>query len=342
MPRLAPPSTSSPMPVRVAPLDLGAVGRRGAGHQPARLLLDPAEGGRCPRSSRAGCPAWLAPVCEDRSVSPLDQAVLPRRASAPCWRRSRRASRAAAPGARGRRSPGRRSRACRCRPSPRSAARALDHAERVGVVVVRAEDDLEGHADRRGDEGASKRPPERVDGETASRISEATHSIAASAKRTSRKPSTSVNGSRSAASTGRKALSGDDDRGHESGPKPSTGAPGTIAAATTSAKASRSHETRRRVVAGEDAPAPRRHAPRNVERAVTIVFTSSFRVTPRAGQRRFSLSTARFASSGRRAGPSARPPSPWRRRRTARRASSRRSSRTPTRRGRWRRSRSTP
>ena len=41
--RLAPPSTRSPRPDGVPPLDLRAVGRRRTGHERARLLLDPAE-----------------------------------------------------------------------------------------------------------------------------------------------------------------------------------------------------------------------------------------------------------------------------------------------------------
>ena len=53
---------------RMATLDLGAVGRRRAGHRRRRLLLDPAEGGDVLVRAEQD-PACEAPVCDERSVS---------------------------------------------------------------------------------------------------------------------------------------------------------------------------------------------------------------------------------------------------------------------------------
>ena len=88
-------------------LDARAVGGSGACREQAALLVHPAERRVCRRWSRAGSlPGWLP--SGRRGPSPTRSArACPRRASEPCWRRSRPASRAGAPGARARRSRGR-------------------------------------------------------------------------------------------------------------------------------------------------------------------------------------------------------------------------------------------
>ena len=98
----------------VAPLDLGAVGGRRAGHQRAGLLLHPAE--RRDVLVRAEQDPGLAGAGLRGEVgSPTRRAgSRPRRSSAPCSGRCRRASRGAAPAARARRSRGRRSPGCPC------------------------------------------------------------------------------------------------------------------------------------------------------------------------------------------------------------------------------------
>ena len=109
-----------PDPGRVAALDLGAVGRSRARHHRPGLLLDPAEG-RMSSLEPSRIPAWLAPVCDERSGSHSVSVVRVRRPpSGPCSARCRRASHGGGPGARGRRSRGRR------RPAASVATRSPD------------------------------------------------------------------------------------------------------------------------------------------------------------------------------------------------------------------------
>ena len=149
------------LPDGVAALDLGAVCGRRAAHHRAGLLLDPAErrdvvvgaeqdpGLATPRSARRG----RSPIRRDGGS--------PRRASAPCSARCRRASRAGAPAARARRSRETRSPVDPSRTAPGRPARdPLDHPQRVGVVVVGAKEHLKGNADRRGHKGDAERRPE--------------------------------------------------------------------------------------------------------------------------------------------------------------------------------------
>ena len=96
-----------------AALDLRAVGRRGARHQRCGLLLHPAEGRDVlvraqedPRLARARLRGEIG--------LPLGETMRRRAPSAPCSGRCRPASPGAAPAARARRSPDRRSRGHRC------------------------------------------------------------------------------------------------------------------------------------------------------------------------------------------------------------------------------------
>ena len=148
LPRLAPPFTQQADAGRVPPLDLGAVGRGRARQIRPRLLLDPAERGDV--VVRAEQDPGLARARLRREVGlPLDEAVrAAARPSSPSPARCRRASPAAAPGARARRSRGTGSRGRRCGPGPSSGARCAGHADRVGVVVVRPEDDVERRSSR--------------------------------------------------------------------------------------------------------------------------------------------------------------------------------------------------
>ena len=78
-----------PVPGRQAPLDLGAVRRRGARHDLARSPSRPSGRPGCPRLSRAGCrPGWLRSASSDRS---------PIRPAGACRLRASGPSRAALP-----------------------------------------------------------------------------------------------------------------------------------------------------------------------------------------------------------------------------------------------------
>ena len=96
-----------------------------------------------------------------------------------------------------------------------TASDSLDDAQRVGVVVVRSEDHLEEDAHGCDQERRQQRPAEVVHREGVSSRSDASCSTRALSTRTSTKPSASMNGSRSAASSGGStAFSSGDDGGH--------------------------------------------------------------------------------------------------------------------------------
>ena len=154
---------------RVTTLDLGTVGRRRARHRRRRLLLDPAERGNV--LVRAEQDAGL------RRTRLRGEIRLPLR---------QRVAALDEPAGHVRRVPvthrplqdGQREAVDLEVDDPRrvcldALARALrdplDHAQRVGVVVVRPEDDVEHDGHRRRDEGDAERRPERVDREIAVR-----------------------------------------------------------------------------------------------------------------------------------------------------------------------------
>ena len=124
-------------------------------------------------------PAWLAPVCEERSVShPAAHACL-RRPSGPCAAHSRPASPS---GAREREpvdlevdDPGHVGSGC----AALAFGDALDDLQRVGVVVVRPEDHFEEDADSGDQERREQRPAEVVHHESVFQ----THPTRASARR---------------------------------------------------------------------------------------------------------------------------------------------------------------
>ena len=187
----------------VAPLDLGAVGRRRAGHRRRRLLLDPAEGGDV--LVRAEQDAGLRRAGLRREVGlPLGQRVAaldePARhvgrvavAHRPLQHRQREAVDLEVDDARG----------VRLDALARPPRDPLDHAQRVGVVVVRPEDDVEHDRHGRRDERDAERRPERVDREVAvgDAVGGEQHQRV-ERSRMSRSPVTSISGSRSAAMTG--------------------------------------------------------------------------------------------------------------------------------------------
>ena len=154
---------------RVAALDLGAVGRRRAGHRRRRLLLDPAE--RRDVVVRAEQDARLRGTRLRREIGlPLGQRVAALDEPAGHVRRVPVAHR---PLQHGQREavdlevddP----RRVGLDPLARAPGDPLDHAQRVGVVVVRPEDDVEHDRHRRRDERDAERRPERVDREVAVR-----------------------------------------------------------------------------------------------------------------------------------------------------------------------------
>ena len=191
------------MPGGVRALDLArspaAPSRSSSSPSPSRPSGTPG----CPRSSRAGSPPgsrrsatrgrsptrarWYASSASQRAMF----GALPSRIA-------RRRTGSASPSISRKMIPG-----TSVRVAPPCAPRdPLDDAQRVRVVVVRPEDDLEDDADGGDDERGEQRPPERVDGERLSSTSPASSSTRASSTSMSRKPRTSVNGSRSAAITG--------------------------------------------------------------------------------------------------------------------------------------------
>ena len=150
-------------------------------------------------------PAWLAPVCEERSVSHSASRCVPSS--------TQRAIVGALPSRIARCSTG------RARPSisrktipgasvtvrlARAPGDPLDHAERVGVVVVRAEDDVEHDRHRRRRRRRPRAPTRTSRSERSpSVMRSAASSISASATRISSEPGErACSGSRSAASKG--------------------------------------------------------------------------------------------------------------------------------------------
>ena len=162
LPRLAPPSASSPCPRRVTPFDLGAVLRRRAGHERAVSFSTQRKAGMS-SFEPSRIPAWVAPVCEERSGSHSASRCDRPRASAPAsaralahrplQHRQRKAVDLEEDDA------GR----VGHDPLARAPRDALHDAQRVDVVVVRAEDGREDDADRRRGERDPERRPERVD-----------------------------------------------------------------------------------------------------------------------------------------------------------------------------------
>ena len=154
---------------RVTTLDLGAVGRRRARHRRRRLLLDPAE--RRNVLVRAEQDAGLRGAGLRREVGlPLGQRVASVLEPAGHVRRVAVAHR---PLQHGQREavdlevddP----RRVGLDPLARALRDPLDHPQRVGVVVVRPEDDVEHDGHGRRDEGDAESRPERVDLEVAVR-----------------------------------------------------------------------------------------------------------------------------------------------------------------------------
>ena len=162
---------------RMLALDLLAVGGPRARDRLPGGLVDPAEGGdvlvrpeQDARLARAGLRResgshstrrWEPSASQDAIVGAF-----------------RRASRGAGRAERARRSRGTGSPARPWRSVAVAPRDPLDDADRVGVVVVRAEDNVQHDPDRGGDEGSEKRPPEaahlerrRVDSDTAFSIS---------------------------------------------------------------------------------------------------------------------------------------------------------------------------
>ena len=135
LPRLAPPSTSRPDAVCVPALDLGAVGRRRAGHHTPGLLLHPPERRDILVRAKQD-PAWLAPVWR-RGPAPIRRARSPpRRASVPWSARCRLASPPQHRQARARRSRGTGFPARRCGSASLAPGDPPDDAQRELVVVV--------------------------------------------------------------------------------------------------------------------------------------------------------------------------------------------------------------
>ena len=153
----------------MATLDLGAVGRRRAGHRRRGLLLDPAE--RRDVLVRAEQDAGLRRTRLRGEIRlPLRQRVAALDEPAGHVRRVAVAHRALQHGQReavdlevddARR--------IRLDEPVRALRDPLDHAQGVGVVVVRPEDDVEHDRDGRRHERDSERRPERVDREVAVR-----------------------------------------------------------------------------------------------------------------------------------------------------------------------------
>ena len=115
-------------------------------------------------------PAWLAPVCDERSVSHSIRLV-PAVGQPP-----RQHGRVAVAHRAAQHRPGEpvdleedRCPARRCVPFPLPLGDPLDHAQRVDVVVVDAEEHLQHHARRRHHQRREQRPAERVDLEVARR-----------------------------------------------------------------------------------------------------------------------------------------------------------------------------
>ena len=154
---------------RVTTLDLGAVGRRRARHRRRRLLLDPAERGNVlvraeqdPGLRRAGLRGEVGLPLGQR-VAALDEPAGHVRRVPVTHRPLQDGQREAVdlevddP------------RRVGLDPLARALRDPLDHPQRVGVVVVRPEDDVEHDRHRRRDEGDAERRPERVDREIAVR-----------------------------------------------------------------------------------------------------------------------------------------------------------------------------
>ena len=204
LPRLVPPSASSPRPVLARRLDRGAVARGSSRSRPGRSPCPPTGTRGCRGCRRAGSrPGWRRSARRGRS--PIRSGGgCPPPASAPSIGVVPSRTRGAAPGSArpsisrntmpggvgGRRAAG----------APRDAP---GHAVGVRRVVVDAGDHARGGADRRR-RGARRAAPSRSRRRRGARAraSAAISSIAASAASTSRKPSPAVNGSRSAARSG--------------------------------------------------------------------------------------------------------------------------------------------
>ena len=148
---------------RPPPLDLGAVGRRRAGHHPLRLLLDPAEGGNVlvraeqdPGLARSGLGGEVG-LPLDEAVAVLADPAREVRARSRLHRALQDRQREPVdlevddPGHVG-------------RDVLAGAARdPLRHAERVHVVVVDPDDDVEHERRRRRDDRREPGRPQRVD-----------------------------------------------------------------------------------------------------------------------------------------------------------------------------------
>ena len=178
-------------PGRVAALDLGAVGRRRARHQSSRSPSRPSGRPGCPRSSRAGCrPGWRrsarrgrSPTRRGRCVPSASQRAM---VGALPSRIARRRTGSARPSISRKTMPG-----CVGRHALARAPRdPLDHAQRVRVVVVRADHHLRGRCSTAAATSATSSADQKESSWIAPSVIESAASrIAASTTSTSRKPS---------------------------------------------------------------------------------------------------------------------------------------------------------
>ena len=150
-------------------------------------------------------PAWLAPVCDERSGSHSRQLVAPLGHPA---RHVRRVAVAHRPPQHRQREPvdleEDDARRVRARGAALSLRDPADDLQRVRVVVVRSEDDGEHDAHGRSTSAASNAQPKSSTEIASGLISAASWSISASRTSTSTNPSRAMNGSRSAATIGGK------------------------------------------------------------------------------------------------------------------------------------------
>ena len=189
---------------RVAPLDLGAVGRGRARSASSASPSRPSGRRGCCRSSRAGCPPG-SPPSGTRSPSPTRRAgACPARASSPSpgalpSRIARRSTGSASPSISRNTIPG----TSVATLVTRAASDALHDADGVRVVVVRPEDDVERRPSRPR-RSAPRRAPSRTSppGSRPARSAEAMSEHDRVEHEHDHEAATSANGSRIAATSG--------------------------------------------------------------------------------------------------------------------------------------------
>ena len=164
-------SARSPIPVACSPLDLArsrpAPSTSSSCPSPSR----PSGTRGCPRSSRAGSPPGSRRSARRGRAPTRTAGACPRSASAPCSgalpsRIARRRTGSARPSISRKMIPGR----VRLVAPPCRAGEPPNDAQRVRVVVVAPEDDLEDDGHRRHQERREQRPPEGVDREALHRV----------------------------------------------------------------------------------------------------------------------------------------------------------------------------